>query len=327
MNTSDYDINKSRLTAYSGHVMKQQAYDIIGDIHARYDKLQPLLLKLGYQEQATPYHYRHPQGRKVLFLGDLIDRGQQAEAVLLTVKTMIDAGDALAIMGNHEFNAICCHTMDHRGQWLRDRAKDSSHAGTLAQFAGREEAWDQWITWMKQLPFYLDLGALRAIHACWDPTLFCTVDGKSLNDEDFLYATATKGTAEHLAIETLLKGPEQKLPEGVDFIDKTGKVRRKLRVRWWDVPTTGTLGSLAMPIPIDIPEPADPRMLAQLPNYPADAPPVFFGHYWMPAASGIGPQAPNVACLDYCAAFAGPLTAYRWDGESQLSADKMVVTE
>jgi hypothetical protein len=35
-------------------------------------------------------------------------------------------------------------------------------------------------------------------------------------------------------------------------------------------------------------------------------------------------QAPMVACLDWSAAADGPLVAYRWDGEQELSDDKWV---
>ena len=51
--------------------------------------------------------------------------------------------------------------------------------------------------------------------------------------------------------------------------------------------------------------------------YPADAKPVFVGHYWLTA---VRPEllAGNVACLDYSVAKGGFLCAYRWDGEQTL---------
>jgi hypothetical protein len=59
-------------------------------------------------------------------------------------------------------------------------------------------------------------------------------------------------------------------------------------------------------------------------TYRSEEPPVFFGHYWVPADSAKEPLAPNVACLDYSIAKKGLLAAYRWDGEQQLIADKIV---
>ena len=67
-------------------------YDIIGDIHGHADELQALLEILGYQQGS------HPEGRKVIFLGDYIDRGPKIREVLETVRGMVDAGQALAIL-------------------------------------------------------------------------------------------------------------------------------------------------------------------------------------------------------------------------------------
>ena len=53
--------------------MNHQPYDIIGDIHGYADVLETLLRKLGYEKPTGIW--RHPAGRKVLFLGDFIDRG------------------------------------------------------------------------------------------------------------------------------------------------------------------------------------------------------------------------------------------------------------
>ncbi len=79
-------------------------WDIIGDVHGHCSKLVSLLSRLGYQKASRTWH--HPRGRKAIFLGDLIDRGpEQIQAVKL-VRGMVEAGEALCIMGNHEFNAI-----------------------------------------------------------------------------------------------------------------------------------------------------------------------------------------------------------------------------
>ena len=49
-------------------------YDIIGDIHGRWDKLEPLLTELGYHHDGVCH--LHSEGRTVIFLGDLIDHGE-----------------------------------------------------------------------------------------------------------------------------------------------------------------------------------------------------------------------------------------------------------
>ena len=96
-------------------------YDLIGDIHGHADELVQLLEALGYQKvQGT---YRHSE-RKVIFVGDFIDRGPKIRQVLEIVRPMIEGGHALAVMGNHELNALAYHTEDPEspGKYLRRRS-------------------------------------------------------------------------------------------------------------------------------------------------------------------------------------------------------------
>lgn len=84
-------------------------FDIIGDIHGCCDELEALLQKLGYEKaefslnslwNAPTYH--HPEGRKAVFLGDLVDRGTRILDTVKVVRNMIVAGTALCVPGNHE---------------------------------------------------------------------------------------------------------------------------------------------------------------------------------------------------------------------------------
>ena len=54
---------------------------------------------------------------------------------------------------------------------------------------------------------------------------------------------------------------------------------------------------------------------------PYVGPPVLFGHYWFTGTPTV--ISPRFACLDYSAARDGPLVAYRFDGEKELSSDKL----
>lgn len=302
-------------------------YDIIGDIHGHYDKLTALLTKLGYApEQGI---WSHPAGRKVVFLGDFIDRGPKIRPVLQLVRQMCDAGQAFAVMGNHEYNAVCFHTMGETGDWLRprDARNRQQHAVTLAEFWDRREEWDGWVEWFKTLPFYLDLGGIRAVHACWHPAEMEVIGDRTLHDPDFLAATAKADTPEFQALETLLKGMEVPLPPGAIYHDKEGHPRNAIRGRWWNENPTGqTYRSLIFP-PADTPPdtPVPEEVAALLPGYPGKAPPVFVGHYWLPATDPVGPLLPNLACLDYSAANGGPMVAYRWDGETVITKEKFTL--
>jgi predicted MPP superfamily phosphohydrolase len=96
-------------------------YDIIGDVHGHQDKLIALLLKLGYKKENNIWQQ---EGHQAVFVGDLIDKGPKAAAVLKTVKAMVDAGSAFMVVGNHELN------------WIQDAA---DHTGDVIAFMDATE--------------------------------------------------------------------------------------------------------------------------------------------------------------------------------------------
>src|SRR3954451_14150918 len=114
-------------------------YDLIGDIHGHADELVQLLEALGYRKNHGIYE--HPE-RKVIFLGDFIDRGPQIRQVLEIARPMIEAGHALAVMGNHELNALAYHTEDRHapGEHLRRRSSknEKQHRATVEQLSPQE---------------------------------------------------------------------------------------------------------------------------------------------------------------------------------------------
>ena len=71
-------------------------FDIIGDVHGCRAELETLLDRLGYVGGA------HPDGRTAIFVGDLVDRGPDSPGVLRLVMSMVAAGSALCVPGNHE---------------------------------------------------------------------------------------------------------------------------------------------------------------------------------------------------------------------------------
>ena len=75
-------------------------FDIIGDVHGCHAELLSLLDRLGYDTAVDPI--AHPQGRRPVFLGDLVDRGPGVAEVLDVAMSMVAAGSALCIAGNHE---------------------------------------------------------------------------------------------------------------------------------------------------------------------------------------------------------------------------------
>lgn len=76
-------------------------FDIIGDVHGCCDELEELLRALGYVAREDGVLH-HSQGRKAIFLGDLVDRGPRVVDVLKLVMGMVAAGSAFCIPGNHD---------------------------------------------------------------------------------------------------------------------------------------------------------------------------------------------------------------------------------
>jgi hypothetical protein len=128
-----------------------------------------------------------------------------------------------------------------------------------------------------------------------------------------------RGTNAHSAVEILLKGPEQQLPEGIHFSDKDGHKRAEVRLCWWDQDAT-TFRKAALGLEGREQELPDSKLPRDFRYF--DSKPVFFGHYWLQGTPTI--TAPNAACLDFSVAKEGYLTAYRWSGERQLSEDSLV---
>jgi hypothetical protein len=322
--------------------MRAKKYDIIGDVHAHYDKLVALLERMGYAE--VDGAWRHP-ARVAIFVGDFVDRGPGHEKTFRLVKAMVEAGSALAVMGNHELNAIGWVTPHpaEPGRFLRPRdgAKGESnrhhHKEFLEQVGQDSKLHEEMIAWFMTLPLFLDLPELRVAHACWHPAAIETILARlgpeaKLSPQTLHEALSPldrpREEGEPLglfeAIELVCKGVEVVLPDGASYKDQDGFERDRARSRWWD-PEAVTFRSAAM---------LRESLRSSLPNHPlpADAmlptmadKPVFFGHYWMTGRPE--PVGAHAACVDYSAAKAGPLVAYRHDGESPLTADRFVSSD
>ncbi len=305
-------------------------YDLIGDIHGCAETLRALLETLGYR--CRDGLYGHP-GRRVIFLGDFIDRGPCQREVIDIVRPMIDSGHALAVMGNHEFNAIAyatpCpdgdgHLRPHTGKNRRQ------HAAFLDAWAGDTAAYREVIAWFRTLPLWLELDGLRVVHACWEARFIegiAQMQGGSARLSDELLRDASRpGHWAFEAVETLLKGREIPLPHGRSFQDKDGNVRHRIRVRWWDGKADTYRSAFLGPPAALTHIPDDPIEGDHLIEYLPDAPPVFIGHYWLEGRPR--PLAANIACLDYSVARpGGQLVAYRWDGEAVLDAERFVAVD
>lgn len=136
-------------------------FDVIGDVHGCVEELEALLARLGYLPPAGDAPWRHPEGRRAVFVGDLVDRGPRVADALRLVMDMTDAGTALTVPGNHDdklLRKLHGRTV-HVAQGLQE---------TLAELAAAPPAFTVRVRdFLDALPSHLvlDGGALVVAHA------------------------------------------------------------------------------------------------------------------------------------------------------------------
>ncbi|PRP90497.1 Bis(5'-nucleosyl)-tetraphosphatase PrpE [Enhygromyxa salina] len=262
-------------------------FDLLGDVHGMIRTLDAMLERLGYTKSGT--RWQQAEGRRLISLGDLIDRGPDPLACVERVAALAADGCAHMVLGNHELNAL------HYVEGLREHSEKNraQFATTLVQIEADPARWDRARAFIESQSTHLllDEGRLRVVHACWDPGGIAQLPER-LDRPDLLEASAPGGELE-AAFELCIKGPERRCPRYRDF---GGHWRETRRVPWWN-------------------------------SYPADAPRVVFGHYWFPwpehtptAPAWTGPGA-NAACLDFRSGRGGPLVALRYPEGEFVSVD------
>jgi hypothetical protein len=299
--------------------------DLIGDVHGHADELEKLLTKLGYAVKDN--YYSHPN-RKVLFVGDYIDRGPKNRETLEIVKQMVDNGSAIALMGNHEYNALCFHLKGSNGDYLRAHSEKNrkQHIRTLEDFKDRQEELEMYLEWFKTLPLFYETETFRSVHACWDSEsityLKTRLENNRITDDLIRESELEKGEL-YKAIENILKGKELKLPGGQEFKDSYGESRCDMRYKWWEDPSKMTYKSISMHPIDDLPN-SDINLtdLVNTDYYSKDEKPVFFGHYWLEMNNELDNKPSvfndNICCLDYSVAKDGHLVSYSFDDELAL---------
>jgi protein phosphatase len=136
-------------------------FDIIGDVHGCYDELVALLRNLGHEVDAAAATVRITSGRKLLFLGDLVDRGPKTPDVLRLVMNAVASGSALCVPGNHDVKLM---------RKLRGRDVQVTHglAESLEQLAAESDAFRRDVAdFIDRLVshYVLDDGKLVVAHA------------------------------------------------------------------------------------------------------------------------------------------------------------------
>ena len=163
-----------------------------------------------------------------MFVGDYVDRGPENLRTCRIVMAMQEASSGLALLGNHDFNAICLNTPNPSkpGTFLRPHTPKNLNqsAATRAEMERDPEQALLVLEWLRRLPLWLELHGLRIVHAAWSRTAMTALrpyldEGGALSDEGLVRA-ARKGDPVQHDREKLLNGLETELPDGMRFRDK-----------------------------------------------------------------------------------------------------------
>ena len=280
---------------------KSTGYDIIGDVHGHAELLKKLLTSLGYK--SGEFGFIHPNGRKAIFVGDLINRGPDTTGTLDLVRKMHYHGNAMISVGNHEFRLVQQHVK-----------KGHQEVKELKPF----------IPWIRSWPLFIDFPTFRVVHAAWHiPSISFLQDAK-LCDDNFIRKTLEKGSDHQEAIQQILYGLKVSLPQDLEMKDRFGIRRKKGRIQWWKNPHGQSYADYLLspmyPAPRDKYPPLDE--LKKVSPYSFPEKPVYIGHYCLP------PETPKingqVVCVDGCVTCDKKLWAYRFNHEAKPQCRRLV---
>lgn len=120
-----------------------------------------LLDRLGYDHKG-----RHPKGRKLVFVGDLCDRGPDSQGVIQHAQGLVEEGNAYAILGNHEINLLMNDIKDGSGWFFDERHdRDLKYYAPFRRTPAGERA--GLVAFLSQLPIALYRDDIRIVHAAW----------------------------------------------------------------------------------------------------------------------------------------------------------------
>ena len=136
--------------------------DIVGDVHGEIEPLLQLLAQLGYDSRG-----RHAQ-RRLVFIGDLIDRGPDSPAVLEFVRELVMAEQAQCLLGNHELLLLLGESKEGCRWYADPQHPEQQPGGRFAHSRPAPSALKPlWREFVAGLPLALERDDLRLVHACW----------------------------------------------------------------------------------------------------------------------------------------------------------------
>lgn len=161
-------------------ILPDAPLDIIGDVHGEFAAFRNLLRHLGYDAEGL-----HPEARKIVFVGDLCDRGPDSPRMLEWFKKAHEAGRAWMVLGNHELNLLADDPKDGSGWFFDSRAeKDAANYAPWQRLPASGRAAVK--AWLAEQPLVLERADIRIVHAAWLPETFACLEeaaGESLPEQ------------------------------------------------------------------------------------------------------------------------------------------------
>ncbi len=227
--------------------------DVVGDVHGEIDALLSVMHHLGYDDDGT-----HPDHRRLVFVGDLTDRGPDSPAVVDLVQSLLKTHRAQCVLGNHDLN-ILLGDRKHDNHWFFDEkwSLDGSDEPTPAVLAD-DNIRQRVLEFFGSLPLVLEREGLRVVHACWDDAMVemarraddavalykahvATIDARHEDsDPDDFDRKIVRGL-EHQnlnPVKVLTSGKERRVKTP---FEASGKLRYEERVPWWEDYTANPL--------------------------------------------------------------------------------------
>lgn len=144
--------------------------DIVGDVHGEIEALRDLLKQLGYAKDGA-----HPEGRRLVFVGDLCDRGPDSPSVIDCVANLVEAGRAYAVLGNHELSVLRGLKKDGNDWFYGEPNDPVERYGPMRMLPTSRQ--DEVRNWLNRLPVVLERKDLRVVHAAWDEAHYRRLQG------------------------------------------------------------------------------------------------------------------------------------------------------
>lgn len=215
--------------------------DIVGDVHGDLEALHRLMRHLGYDDNG-----KHQDERRLVFVGDLTDRGPDSPGVVDLVEHSVQSGRAQCVLGNHELNILLEH-LKRENKWFFGLETVDKDGRVIPQKMADDATGQRLQAFFRTLPLALEREEVRVVHACWDDEAVDVARGAKdvvafyvQHHERIENAVSSRDDLDWIdkglqhqnqnPVKLLTSGPEERTEEPTL---SGGRLRNERRVFWW----------------------------------------------------------------------------------------------